>query len=391
MTFNDEAALLSTVRPQGRLRAGAGPLPWLMRWGSKTPHELRPAMCGALLSSPGSVVLGALNGLFVAGLAHFAIGGTAFAIIMIAEAILLAIRLVSLKRVKSIHEAGGVPAIDTPITLSIIWCSLQGALFFFAIRTGSTPLMVLAAAHCMGLVGPLCARNYAAPRLALLLVGLCVAPFVIGAASTGEPLMLALVVLLPGFLLGALQILAQYRSAMLAALGAELINAQRARHDPLTGLLNRHGLEGVMKDLSRNQVFSLVCFDLDGFKPINDRFGHAAGDRLLCEVGERMRNALEEGQVLARIGGDEFLALLPGQGAEATNARIEAVIAAVSDTPYAVDGKALVQIGVTAGFACYPDDATGIAELHVLADRALYAAKKAGKGFGTRYQPSLAA
>ena len=58
MTFNDETALLSTVRPQGRLRAGAGPLPWLMRWGSKTPHELRPAMCGALLSSPGSVVLG---------------------------------------------------------------------------------------------------------------------------------------------------------------------------------------------------------------------------------------------------------------------------------------------------------------------------------------------
>ena len=122
-----------------------------------------------------------------------------------------------------------------------------------------------------------------------------------------------------------------------------------------------------------------------------DRFGHAAGDDLLCEVANRMQSALAEGQVLSRIGGDEFLVLLPGQGAQAAETVIQAVLAKVSGAPYAADAKSLVEIGVTAGFACYPDDATNIAELHVLADRALYAAKRAGKGIGTRYAPTLAA
>lgn len=391
MRMYDRPDTALSDRPLGRLSASRGLLPWLMRWSHGTPHELRPAMNGALLSSPGAVIMGAINGLFVAGLAHFTIGGGAFAIIIIGEAILLFLRLASLKRIKQARERDEIPQIDMPVTLSILWCMLQGALFFFGMRTGNAPIMVLVSAHCMGLVGPLCARNYAAPRLGLLLVALCVGPFLAGAASTGEPLMLAIFALLPGFLLGAIQLMAHYRGAMLSALSAEMINAERARHDPLTGLLNRHGLEGVMKGLSRKEVFSLVCFDLDGFKPINDRFGHAAGDGLLCEVANRMQAALADGQVLARIGGDEFLALLPGQGAEAAEAAIEAVLAKVSGAPYAVEAKSLVEIGVTAGFACYPDDATNIAELHVLADRALYAAKKAGKGIGTRYAPSLAA
>lgn len=362
-----------------------------MRWSHGTPREVRPFMCGALLSSPGAIVMGAINGLFVAGLAHLAIGGIAFPLIMFAEVIVLYIRLASLRQVRSVRARGEVPQIDKPIRLSILWCSLQGLLFFFTMRTGNTAIMVITAAHCMGLVGPLCARNYAAPRLALLLVGLCVLPFVLGAASTGEPLMLALIALLPGFVIGVLQLMGHYRGAMLAALSAELSNAERARHDPLTGLLNRHGLEGVIQNVSRNQVFSLVCLDLDRFKPINDRFGHAAGDQLLCEVANRMKAALTEGQVLARIGGDEFLVLLPGQGPEETQATIGAMIAGVSGPPYAVDEESLVHIGVTAGFACFPDDGCGITELHVMADRALYAAKKAGKGFGARYEASIAA
>ena len=77
--------------------------------------------------------------------------------------------------------------------------------------------------------------------------------------------------------------------------------------------------------------------------------------------------------------------------AQAAETVIQAVLAKVSGAPYAADAKSLVEIGVTAGFACYPDDATNIAELHVLADRALYAAKRAGKGIGTRYAPTLAA
>ncbi|MBB3033736.1 diguanylate cyclase (GGDEF)-like protein [Erythrobacter lutimaris] len=362
-----------------------------MRWSHGTPMELRPAMGGALLSSPGAIILGAINGLLLAALAVYVIGGVVITAIAVAQLLLLLARLVSQKRVAAIRAKGEVPAIDTSVYLSILWCALQGGLLFFAMRSANPVMMVICTAHCMGLVGPLCARNYAAPKLALLLVSLCVGPLILGAISTGEPLMLALLVLLPGFMLGSTQLLAHYRNAMLTALHAEMINADRARHDPLTGLLNRHGLERIMKGLASDEVFSLACFDLDGFKPINDRFGHAAGDRLLCEVADRMKDALTDGQVLARIGGDEFLALLKGQGPLAAETTIDRVLSRVSDAPYAVDAKSLVEIGVTAGFACYPEDATNIADLHILADRAMYAAKEAGKGFGTRYEPSLAA
>ena len=88
-----------------------------MRWSHGTPHELRPFMCGALLSSPSAVIMGALNGLFLASLAYFTIGGPAFAIIIVIETVLLCARLLSLKRVREKRARGEVPSIDTPITL----------------------------------------------------------------------------------------------------------------------------------------------------------------------------------------------------------------------------------------------------------------------------------
>ena len=223
MRIDEKLQSAAPDRPLGQLRASDGLLEWLMRWSHGTPQELRPAMNGALLSSPVAVILGGINGLFVAALALFMIGGTAFAIIMLIEAILMCARLASLKRVSAVRAKGEVPYIDIPVTLSLLWCALQGTLFFLTMRSGNTAIMVITAAHCMGLVGPLCARNYAAPRLAMLLVGLCVAPFLIGAVTTGDPLLLALLALLPGFLLGSTQLLSHYRGAMLCALSAELL------------------------------------------------------------------------------------------------------------------------------------------------------------------------
>lgn len=381
----------ATFRPMGRLKARRGLLPWLVAWRGEDPDELRPAITGGLLSSPAAIILGAINGVMVAGLALYALGHPVFAVIMAAELALLGARLIVLKRVKLQQAGQQIPFVDKPIMLSIMWCSLQGILFFLGMASGDPAIMVIMAAHCMGLVGPLCARNYPAPRLALLLVFLCVFPLIGGAVSTGKPLMLALVALTPGFILGASQLIANYRGAMLVALKAELANDMRARHDPLTGLLNRNGLEAITAQLSQDRQMSLVCFDLDGFKPINDRFGHAAGDRLLHEVAQRMSDALPDGQVLARIGGDEFVALLHDYDPDMTNAAIDRIIARVSGTPYVAEGTHLVEIGITAGFACHPEDSTSVEELQILADRALYAAKEAGKGFASRWNPPLAA
>jgi diguanylate cyclase (GGDEF)-like protein len=169
-----------------------------------------------------------------------------------------------------------------------------------------------------------------------------------------------------------------------------------ALRDPLTGLLNRHGLRMTIDRLLRQaqaEQSSLMVFvgDLDGFKAVNDTLGHASGDRLLCQVANRLARAVRSGDVVARLGGDEFvIALLaPGgvqdEDARAVAQRAQAAIAA----PYTIDGEP-VRVGCSLGGACWPDhvrehDPANVQtaefdEVLERADAALYAVKRTGKG-----------
>jgi diguanylate cyclase (GGDEF)-like protein len=118
-------------------------------------------------------------------------------------------------------------------------------------------------------------------------------------------------------------------------------------------------------------------FDLDGFKAVNDTFGHAAGDRLLQLVGERCRANVRISDTIGRLSGDEFLAILPEANAAAASEVAEKLRAALV-APYAVDGG---QARVTASFgiADFPGHGTDPDALTRAADAALYEAKRAGK------------
>jgi diguanylate cyclase (GGDEF)-like protein len=113
-------------------------------------------------------------------------------------------------------------------------------------------------------------------------------------------------------------------SALLSAVLAYLVGSLRhaAHHDQLTGLLNRHGVDEALTDLHgrrRRVPVSLVAVDLDGLKAVNDSDGHAAGDRLLAQFAAELRAGIRGWDLAARIGGDEFIAVLPGLSAvEAT-------------------------------------------------------------------------
>lgn len=161
---------------------------------------------------------------------------------------------------------------------------------------------------------------------------------------------------------------------------------QRLAHqDPLTGLLNRAGFRdrvATMLRKARRRGDGLACLylDLDGFKPINDTLGHAAGDQVLREVAHRLTNVLREGDEVARLGGDEFALLSRVQTMTADDqARIVAdrALAALGG-PIAIDGHR-VRIGCSIGIAIWPQDAEDFQEVRQMADEALYAAKKAGK------------
>lgn len=155
-----------------------------------------------------------------------------------------------------------------------------------------------------------------------------------------------------------------------------------AWHDVLTGLPNRALLHERLQQtllLAKRQQrrFAYTCVDLDKFKPINDRYGHATGDALLVQVAARMREGVRETDTVARVGGDEFIVLLQDiESAEKTLALADKIRDRLHQ-PFEIEGQ-LHHISASLGVALYPDDALDVEELATRADAALYAAKNAG-------------
>ena len=164
--------------------------------------------------------------------------------------------------------------------------------------------------------------------------------------------------------------------ASIALFNAKLYAAQQemATRDPLTGLRNhREFHETVAQELARCRRsaarFSVALLDLDGFKGVNDSAGHAAGDRLLHEVGVALEGAARAGDIVFRVGGDEFAVLVPEAGPEEAEAAVKRIVQAGST----VDSR----IGVSWGVATWPVDGTEKDAVIALADERLYDMKRA--------------
>jgi diguanylate cyclase (GGDEF)-like protein/PAS domain S-box-containing protein len=161
-----------------------------------------------------------------------------------------------------------------------------------------------------------------------------------------------------------------------------------AHHDPLTDLPNRLLLgDRLPQAIARNQragTHIAVCYlDLDGFKQVNDRFGHEAGDQLLVEVARRLMSSVRGGDTVARLGGDEFVILLSDlTGDEECRVALERLLLSVS-APYAVGDSELASISASIGVTLFPRDPVDADTLVRHADHAMYVAKQAGKN---RYQ-----
>ena len=156
-----------------------------------------------------------------------------------------------------------------------------------------------------------------------------------------------------------------------------------AMHDALTNLPNRllfrEQIENRLTQIDRDQKFAVLCLDLDDFKSVNDTLGHPFGDKLLRQVGERLRSCLREGDNLARLGGDEFALLQGGITQPTDTASLMTRIIEVISAPFDLEGHQVV-IGISIGVAVAPTDAADPDQLLKNADLALYRAKADGRG-----------
>lgn len=160
-----------------------------------------------------------------------------------------------------------------------------------------------------------------------------------------------------------------------------------AHFDQLTGLPNRTLLldrlkQSISVSNRASRAISLLFIDLDGFKPVNDTYGHAIGDRLLKEVAARLQSCLREGDTAARLGGDEFVVLLLESELDRAITVANRILETLRDS-YEFGKKTISTISASIGIAEYPEHANDLDTLLSAADNAMYSAKKRGKD---RYQ-----
>jgi diguanylate cyclase (GGDEF)-like protein/PAS domain S-box-containing protein len=167
----------------------------------------------------------------------------------------------------------------------------------------------------------------------------------------------------------------------------------QANYDELTGLPNRYmfmdRLRHEIRKADRTAAFLALLFvDLDRFKEVNDRLGHAMGDMLLAEAARRIASCVRSSDTLARLGGDEFTVILAGLDRVGSVDRIAQSIISALAQPFVL-GEESAEISASIGIALYPPDAKELGDLLARADQAMYASKNAGRNRFSYFTPDL--
>lgn len=217
------------------------------------------------------------------------------------------------------------------------------------------------------------------PLVAVPSMVMAIGPAIAASALRLEPVHAGMSLIALAFLVGGTQsVLAQHRLVK-TEIGKRLTSVSLARRDGLTALPNRLALREYFDEnamlLGPGSVVAVHYLDLDGFKPVNDRYGHAAGDDLLAAVAERLRGAVRSGDIVARLGGDEFgivqFGLNRNEEADLLARRIVAAIA----QPFPM-GADVIQISACVGTVLSNESGTDLETLLRAADAKLYQAKR---------------
>lgn len=345
-------------------------LRWLTHPGRNTPPELHGKLLATLFGNRPVFFAALVNSIIVAGIVALHRPESAFTWWFVGEVIICLVRGAVLLSALSRAAAGRPTPTDLHLAMSLLWGISIGVGAFLTIASRDWTVTAIICLSAAAMAGGSCLRNYAAPRFAIMVILLTLAPVMFAAAISGQRVMLIVLVQVPFFLLSMTMGAFHLNRLLVATMQAERDNEYRALHDPLTGLLNRAGLERGYADW-RGDI--LLYLDLDGFKQINDRHGHATGDSLLREYGRRLRSITGPAALVARIGGDEFVILADRAMAGDAEA-LRTAIAAALHQPFILPEATLCS-GASIGIACTGGDPS-LPALMAAADRNLYAMKQ---------------
>jgi diguanylate cyclase (GGDEF)-like protein len=245
----------------------------------------------------------------------------------------------------------------------------------------------MSVAAVMGMVAGLATRWAAVPRAAVFTMAMTALPPVVTLAVQGGPSVLA-ALCVASVVTSVAAYTVQNHENLLAAVVGEEVSVRLARTDHLTGLPNRIELDVRLKaacmalpptNVPRAVGFALLYLDLDGFKSINDAHGHATGDEFLRRVAGCLRATIGPDAFVARIGGDEFVVLLPDADELGARAVAQDVIDAISREHSLPDGRR-ARVGCSVGLSLAPAQGREPEVLLARADAALYEVKNQGKG-----------
>ena len=351
--------------------------------GNNVPTDIRLRLMTDFFTSRLSLLFGAIANMAVNIAAVLTHPTASFIVLVALELILLFVRIGLLMAAhRSAARKRAIPT-DTFILTSLMWSCLVGVGTAMCFATGDPVLQFLAPITMMGIVGGIATRNNGAPRLAIAQAIICDAPLQFMIPFSGHAFMMISVIQFPMFTIGMINMIYRLNRSYIVVMVAEKESEWRATHDALTGLMNRAGMIAAIDHEGRNATeskddFALFYVDLDGFKKVNDNFGHAAGDELLRQVAKRIVASVPATCEVGRFGGDEFVFLAPACGVLDAVAMGEKVIAMLSQS-FDIGMPVPVRIGASVGIACTP---TGIPTDILLAeaDSALYKAKNGGKG-----------
>jgi diguanylate cyclase len=267
-----------------------------------------------------------------------------------------------------------------------------GAFNLRAIVTGDAKVAMLVTSVMFGYGAGIVARLGVRPTVCVISLALSVVPTAVGyltnAMSAADNYVMTIYLvqafLLIAFTAAGIEAMGHIYRTTLQQLLAQQDLAILAGQDSLTGLANRTLLRARFNDAiiqvrRADKVLAFHALDLDGFKPVNDSFGHPAGDALLKVVAERLTGILRIGDTVARVGGDEFAVLQVGISRPDEAKLLAHRISRALGTPYVIDGHE-IHIDVSIGIALAPNDGVTFDRISAGADTALYRAKNKGRG-----------